>query len=225
MRNSPPDQLPQIADNLGAFLSPLLHMAEAHTYEIGLYGPIDSPLSVFRVNFLFDCLLTAKNYFDAILASPQEDMQDWSTIEWSRLHYCITLVINLTIGIQSPSWDIASVRQTIKLESYLELICQRVTHALRSISVTGDESNTFAFFLLQWDIAKNRYQIGLRRRGLELPAAEINQGQLAHQANFDALDGPQAGFEMLTGFDYADFMSTDGFWFTSNIDPWPLGTI
>lgn len=127
-----------------------LHFAAVHTYEQDLLSPftsnsrlmatgtttdaagctIDSPS---RITILLDCLTSAKSYLDLFLTLPVTLYPFLTASQWSGFIYSTVIIYRLSIGTpRVPHWDVRIARELVKLEKYLEIMCERTQEATRA---------------------------------------------------------------------------------------------
>lgn len=182
-----------------------LHFASVHTYEQDLLSPftsisrlmatgaptdpmspIDSPS---RIDILVDCLAVAVNYLDLFLTLPTGVYPLLGTSQWSGLIYSTVIAYRLSIGTpRIPLWDIQATRETVKLENYLKLMCERIQDATRNrlkAIVDTQSRDLYSVMGLVLQNVRNTYE-RLRR----LPQAQSSADEEAvHATSFpDAQD-------------------------------------
>ena len=90
---------------------------------------IDSPS---RIDILLDCLASASSYLDLWLTIPISTYPFLATSQWSGFIYSTVIIYRLSIGTpRVPLWDVQVARETVKLERYLEVMCERMQEATR----------------------------------------------------------------------------------------------
>ena len=95
-----------------------------------------------RIDILLNCLQAATSYLNLFLTIPQSTYSHLSTTQWSGLIYSLVIIYRLSIGTPHvPTWDVQTARDTVKLERYLEVLCERMQqatyHRLRAITDTN----------------------------------------------------------------------------------------
>jgi hypothetical protein len=148
-------QMQDLKDNLRptAAHSKAVHLAmqfaSVHTFEQDLLSPftsisrlmatggptdqmscaIDSPS---RIDILLDCLASATAYLDLWLTIPISTYPFLATSQWSGFIYSTVIIYRLSIGTpRVPLWDVQVARETVKLERYLEVMCEKMQEATR----------------------------------------------------------------------------------------------
>lgn len=127
-----------------------LSIFEAFTREIGLYGisKISTP-SMPRVTILLDSLMHVTNYLDTLLTIPISGFASLTSAEWSLINYAILLTMNISVGIQSPIWNIEVARSTIKLEIYIDALSVRLKELSSTVVSADGLTNWYAGLLLK----------------------------------------------------------------------------
>ncbi|EXJ78958.1 hypothetical protein A1O3_08458 [Capronia epimyces CBS 606.96] len=126
-----------------------LHFATVHTLEQDLLTstspirrhmatvvPMDnasSPAgSPSRIDILVECLQAAMGYVDCFISIPLSSYPLLCTAQWAGLVCSLTVMYRLSIGVpRVPLWDVQVARDTVKLEQYLEVLCDRTQRATR----------------------------------------------------------------------------------------------
>jgi hypothetical protein len=142
------DNLRQTAAHSKAVLL-AMQFAAVHSFEQDLLSPftsisrlmatggptdqtscaIDSPS---RIDILLDCLASATAYLDLWLTIPIGTYPFLATSQWSGFIYSTVIIYRLSIGTpRVPLWDVQVARETVKLERYLEVMCERMQEATR----------------------------------------------------------------------------------------------
>lgn len=156
-----------------------IHFAAVHTNEQDLLSPFTSisrmmatgapmdPMSnsidcPSRIDILVDCLQAAVEYLDFFLTIPLSSYSLLSTSQWSALIYSIVVMYRLSIGTpRVPLWDVQVARSTVKLERYLEILCDRMQHVsqerLRAIVETS-KRDLYSVMGLIFQNVRNTYE-------------------------------------------------------------------
>ena len=178
-----------------------IQFAAVYTYEQGLLSPfssislmmatgapmdpmsntIDSPS---RIDILLDCLQSAMNYLDTFLTIPLTAYPLFGTSQWSGLIYSLVVVYRLSIGTpRVPLWDVQMARETVKLERYLELLCERIQQTTRERLKSIIEMNNRDIYSVMGLILQNVRNTYDRLR--RLPQKEsANDEQAVHATSF-----------------------------------------
>ncbi|KAI9836986.1 MAG: hypothetical protein M1819_000635 [Sarea resinae] len=199
------------------------HLLQIYTHEIGLHENLQtSSPSVHRTAILYDCLIHAKSYFEAVLALSREDMYSWTTRQWAWLNYVIKLVSRVSLCADSPAWNINVAQSVMRLDAFLEPLCVRLKELCALISLVEGASSWYHNLMVQWEIAKSHYQADSIRQTTELSRAA--QGRPRDEGlstpGMNAFSNTSSA--TLTSFDSIDF-GDDGFWMPSNLNPWSMG--
>ena len=168
-------------DLISPFISTGRLKASGHTID-PMSNPIDSPS---RINILIDCLAASVKCFDLFLAIPAGSYRFLSTSQWSALTFSIAIAYRLSIGTpRIPMWDVQMARETVKLEHYLAVLCERVQDETRNrfkaIIDTQQSRDLYSLTGLILQNVKNTYE-RLRR----LPQAQSAADQeTVHATSF-----------------------------------------
>ncbi|KFZ11663.1 hypothetical protein V501_04630 [Pseudogymnoascus sp. VKM F-4519 (FW-2642)] len=151
-------------------LATSLLVVQAYTHEIGLHGlhPNDT-LSLPRTTILIDCLGTVRRVLDAVVALNDADFRALFGYNWARIHYSLSLAVELSLGISSPSWGVENVRAVLALESYVDVFVQRLEGVSALIRKEGDQGDWFGFLAALWKELRRNYTEGMGRRGVVVP--------------------------------------------------------
>ncbi|KAH8692043.1 hypothetical protein BGW36DRAFT_464621 [Talaromyces proteolyticus] len=205
-------------------------VADIYTHEIGLYGIVESNISIKQTEILFNCTTAAHKFLDSVLIATKKDVDYWPTFLLSQIHYTVTIVTKLTLGVRSPTWNAAEVRNIIKLELYINEICHSLlpsshepSHQLpQQIRAQNDPLYEWQEFITsQWHIAKARYSEGLKDLGILIAEPSSTEPSSLTQAYSTADEQylsriPQMGISASTDIDIVDFLAADNLWFMPN---------
>jgi hypothetical protein len=182
-----------------SMLSTSIVLVTAYTREIGLHGLSSSPttLSIHRTTILIDCLSAVKSVLDIVTTLPETDFRYLMGSNWARIHYTLEISIELSLGIESPSWSIEFVRGIIALETYIDIFTKRLEHQSSLVNKKAGESDWFQFLATQWAGLRHKYVDGMRARGIGVEE-EVGLQNVR-------LDG-------WPGLDEMDFMPNEWFW-------------
>lgn len=178
-------------------------MVSAYTQEIGLHGfstsgsTSDNVLSITRTTILIDCLVTVRKVLDIVMNLTPLEFNTLFGFSWARTHYILNLACELSIGIDSPSWSVESVRSIIELEVYIDAYVARLEEQSKSVSRRDGEKDWFAFMAVQWKKLRNEYVEGMRRRGVVVGGG---------------MEQWSPGWEGLSLLGEMDFMPQEWFW-------------
>ncbi|KAI9732746.1 MAG: hypothetical protein M1818_007480 [Claussenomyces sp. TS43310] len=209
---------PELADNIMLSASHLL--VEAYAHEIALPSSSNLPLSTYRTTLLFDSLKIVKQILDLCVSLSDRDFQSLMGFNWARIHYTLNLTIELTVGIESPSWDIDMVRRIVKLESYLDLFCERLDLQSQTIRMNEGDCNWYQFVAVQWRSLRRQYMSRLWKRGVRL--SESEERQIGLEAIPTATIPPPLDPTRVHNLEDMDFSSIDimpNDWFWPPPDP------
>ncbi|KFX96405.1 hypothetical protein O988_05343 [Pseudogymnoascus sp. VKM F-3808] len=153
-----------------SLLATSLHVVSAYTHEIGLHGlcPND-PLSLPRTTILIDCLGAVRRVLDAVVALNDVDFRALFGYNWARIHYSLSLAVELSLGISSPSWGVENVRAVLALESYVDVFVQRLEGVSALVRKEGDQGDWFGFLAALWKELRRNYTEGMGSRGVVVP--------------------------------------------------------
>lgn len=194
-----------------------------YVHEIGLYGIKTCSISPGRAEILIDCVVSAQEYLDAVLAFTKENMGIWPTFLLSPLHYSFTIVMKLTLGIRSANWSVEDVRKRIKLEFYIDKICERLRRHEDVYLQNFQLYNWREFLISKWKTLKTHYAEGLRNYGIHifdhsegLPPAPAPATDPGREDDFRLADG--AGLPAFIDLDFGDFLTVDDSWLMSHFN-------
>lgn len=155
---------------LNTMLSTYSHMVSAYTQEIGLHGlgPQPGILSIPRTAILVDCLMSVKMVLDSVATLTDIQFYTLLGFNWARVHYVLNLGLELSIGIESPSWSMESVRSIVELESYIDIFVRRLDEHSGLVHKKDGEKDWFDFLSQQWKQLRRNYVEGMRRKGVAL---------------------------------------------------------
>ncbi|KAH8808661.1 hypothetical protein F5884DRAFT_378940 [Xylogone sp. PMI_703] len=191
----------------------------AYAFEVAIYQENDSNPVVSQISMLYDCATSAKGYLDEVLLFSQDDMQEWSFMEWLQLNHVVLLISRAAHIISSTDWnDVAS--RLIVLDSYLEWLCERLRRIINSRPRAEVEQRTgFDYVLAIWETTKNKNRSALPAFQAR-PSAVSQMGQrTTSMMNGQQTDVSNASMPT----DYADLMGLgpfdlghNTFWIPSN---------
>ncbi|KFY08487.1 hypothetical protein V492_06182 [Pseudogymnoascus sp. VKM F-4246] len=186
-----------------SLLATSLLVVSAYTHEIGLHGlhPNDT-LSLPRITILIDCLGAVRRVLDAVVALDDSDFRALFGYNWARIHYSMSLAVELSLGIASPSWDVENVRAVLALESYVDVLVERLEGVSALIRKEGDQGDWFGFLAMLWKELRRNYTEGMGARGVVVPG-EIPPVQ-------DLGEG-------WIGLESMDFMPNEWLWMVSDV--------
>ncbi|KAF8542651.1 hypothetical protein BDD12DRAFT_978913 [Trichophaea hybrida] len=108
--------------------NPLLLMqfynVEVHLYEIGIHDPYHTHavqtenLPLRRLEILYDCLVSIKNYFEVFFTLPYTRYFGFTFVEWTQMTYVLIIISKLSL-LQDPGWDLAHVRHMVDVSTVL----------------------------------------------------------------------------------------------------------
>ena len=168
-------------DLISPFISTGRLMASGHPTD-PMSNLVDSPS---RINILIDCLAATVNCFDLFLTIPAGTYHLLGTSQWSALTFSIAIAYRLSIGTpRIPMWDVQMARESIKLENYLVVLCDRVQdgtrNRLKAIIHTNQTRDLYSLTGLILQNVRNTYE-RLRR----LPQAQSAADQeTVHATSF-----------------------------------------
>lgn len=153
-----------------SLLATSLLVVSAYTHEIGLHGlrPNDA-LSLPRTTILIDCLGAVRRVLDAVVALNDSDFRALFGYNWARIHYSLSLAVELSLGITSPSWGVENVRGVLALESYVDVFVQRLEGVSALVRKEGDQGDWFGFCAALWKELRRNYTEGMGSRGVVVP--------------------------------------------------------
>jgi hypothetical protein len=70
-----------------------------------------------RLDMLYACLLSAKQFLDFMLEQPQANYLGYSVINCSQIGHALSTLIKLCF-VEEEGWNLANVRETINLQFY-----------------------------------------------------------------------------------------------------------
>ena len=151
-------------------LATSLLVVSAYIHEIGLHGlnPNDT-LSLPRTTILIECLGAVRRVFDAVVALNDSDFRALFGYNWARIHYSLSLAVELSLGITSPSWGLENVHAVLALESYVDVFVQRLEGVSAVVRKEGDQGDWFGFLAALWKELRRNYTEGMARRGVVVP--------------------------------------------------------
>jgi hypothetical protein len=119
-----------------------------------------------------------KKILDKLATLSDQTFQNLMGFNWARMHYTINLAVELTLGITSSTWNIESVRNVIRLETYLDLLYQRLDAISFLIESSEGNGNWYQFLSAKWASLKRTYLNGLLNRGIQVPdlGVQVFQG-------------------------------------------------
>ncbi|KFY93988.1 hypothetical protein V498_04133 [Pseudogymnoascus sp. VKM F-4517 (FW-2822)] len=165
-------------------LATSLLVVSAYTHEIGLHGlhPNDT-LSLPRTTILIDCLGAVRRVLDAVVALNDADFRALFGYNWARIHYSLSLAVELSLGITSPSWGVENVRGVLALETYVDVFVLRLEGVSALVRKEGDQGDWFGFLASLWKELRRNYTEGMGRRGVVVPGElppvqELGEGWL-----------------------------------------------
>lgn len=181
-------------------LATYILLVSAYTHEIGLHGLSAQPttLSIPRTTILIECLGAVKKVLDTVANLSDADFRSLLGFNWARVHYTLNLAIELSLGIESPSWSLESVRGIVALESYIDIFVKRLELHSDMVSKKHGDGDWFSFLAAQWAGLRRNYVEGMRRRGVGMVGEEQRV----------------VGFEGWMGLEEMDFMPSEWFWMT-----------
>jgi hypothetical protein len=175
-----------------------IHFVSMHTHEQDLLSPWASirrltqpsfplPKAVncpSRIDLLLTCLQDATSYVDLFLALPQSTYPNLSTNQWSGLIYSLVLIYRLSIGIpRIPLWDVRIARDTVKLERYLEILCERMQQVTRERLHAIADTNKRDLYSVMGLVLQNVRNTYERLRHLPQALSAIDGGEV-HPTSF-----------------------------------------
>lgn len=219
-------------------------MIEAYIREIGVHGTSrGSSVSVARITMLYDCLLHVKNYLDTLLSLPIDQLQNWTTVEWTWFNYAMILITNISLAVQSPAWNIETARTALKLEMYIDCLSARLKELYSLITPADGAIDWYGYLLVKLETGKNRYLAALNRTapaGMPLSAA-ANVHHTTSTSTSQTSPGTDAvmaqtvnpGYvttaappQTMAGFDSLAFSNEmGGMWMPSRFDAWSFEDI
>ena len=120
--------------------------------------------------------------------------------------------MELTLSVDSPSWDPNMVHEVLPIEFYIDQFCERLDRNATLITNShGSEGNWFQHLATNWRAIRNRYLSELARKGVP-----VQQAQEPEQM----LQG------IVTGGDIGDDLSVFNggfaadFWTFDSMPPW-----
>lgn len=105
--------------------------------------------SISRNEILIRCLQASRDYLDRYLLLTPEDQCSFTMIEFMNLVYVVLLLGDFATGIcDSPSLDVAYIKETVNLEYYLDALSGQVYYVVSCAQLgTGYYLNDLAYFL------------------------------------------------------------------------------
>lgn len=154
----------------------------AWTHEIALhiFTP-GQPLSTFQTEQLVACLQGVKAVLDLAISTPDRQMQSLCGHNWTRLHYVFHLAMEITLNVDSPSWNIAMVREVLQLELYIDQMCEKYDRCAAQISSgpsNSGELNWFEAISRAWKVLRASYMSELNRRGVMMQPTPLEMSPL-----------------------------------------------
>ena len=83
--------------------------------------------------------------------------------------YSLSLAVELSLGITSPSWGVENVRGVLALESYVDVFVQRLEGVSALVRKEGDQGDWFGFCAALWKELRRNYTEGMGSRGVVVP--------------------------------------------------------
>lgn len=156
--------------------------------------PMPSPTNcASRIDLLLTCLQSAISFTDLFLTLPLSTYPHLSTSQWSSLIYSLVIIYRLSIGTpRVPLWDVHLARDTVRLERYLEVLCERMQQVtrerLRAIADTN-KRDLYSVMGLVLQNVRNTYE---RLRRLPQALSAVDWGEV-HATSFpdELVDGVQ----------------------------------
>ncbi|RFU35059.1 hypothetical protein B7463_g1277, partial [Scytalidium lignicola] len=190
----------------------------AYAHQIAIFNNPDSNLLVSQIKMLYDCASAAKSYLDEIMLLSQEDMEEWSYMEWIQLNHIVQLIIRVAQMVGTSDWsDVVS--RLMVLDSYLEWLCERLRgiNNLRNYPETEENRSGLQYLFSVWEAMKNKNRSSLS-------ALQSRQSAVLEMGQTNIISSqPAAVPNVSISVDYADLMSfgplnlgTNAFWIPSN---------
>ena len=209
-------RIQQVRDNLtpaaaeSTTINLAIHFTSVHTNEQNLLSPWISTSrlpptitptnpthhptpSPSRIDLLLSCLQASTSYLNHFLTIPITTYPHLSTTQWSGLIYSLVIIYRLSIGTpRIPTWDVQITRDTVKLERYLEVLCERMQQAthqrLHAITETN-KRDLYAVMGLVLQNVRNTYE---RLRHLPQGVSAVDCAEV-HATEFPAELGDVPG--------------------------------
>ncbi|KAF8246624.1 hypothetical protein K440DRAFT_661906 [Wilcoxina mikolae CBS 423.85] len=163
--------------------NPLLLMqfynVEVHLYEIGIHDPYHTHASqtenlpLRRLEILYDCLVSIKNYFEVFFTLPYTRYFGFTFVEWTQMSYVLVIISKLSL-LQDPGWDLAHVRHMVDVSTVLG---RSITRFQDLKSLKGGNGSGFTRFLGLMQRMKAWYESNkINLRGMQdiSPLQDVN---------------------------------------------------
>ena len=141
-----------------------------------------------------------RRVLEAIAALNDSHFRSLLGFNWARIHYALSLAVELSLGVASPSWSVENVRATLTLETYVDVFVQRLEALSSMVRKKGDEGDWFGFLAAHWMELRRNYAEGMGNRGVVVPRG----------VPVEALG------EGWLGLGNMDFMPNEWLWMTPN---------
>jgi hypothetical protein len=167
---------------------------------------------------VFDCLTSAKAYFDYVLSVPFEDIQAWTLIQWMQLNHVVMLASKLSLGINAIISDDDSIKRIARFDSYLEWLLGQVNDLFLLTHCPDGEISGFRRLLSLWEAVRS-----CNRAALDVAATERSFQRIPEQdlGTLEGLSNPPAASASAAPSNFQDFgsfdvISQDEFWLSGN---------
>jgi hypothetical protein len=187
----------------------------AFTHEVCLYvlpSAPGTPLTTLQVDLLLRSLESTKSIMEESLSMTDRQMQTLPGYSWARLQYLFHLAMELTLSVDSPSWDPNMVHEVLPIEFYIDQFCERLDRNATLITNShSSEGNWFQHLATNWRAIRNRYLSELARKGVP-----VQQAQEPEQMLQGIVTGGDIGADLsvFNGGFAADF------WTFDSMPPW-----
>lgn len=189
---------------------------KAFTYESIIHNiKPRQTLSVNQTAQLVDCLTGVRNIFELVSTLSDQRLCNMCGYHWAHMHYLLYLALELTLGIDSPSWQPAATRQILCLETYLDAFLMRLDRNSLLIRGSVDDGNWFAVVAAAWRNMRTTYVNGMATHGIivgpagvsstGMNATALNDGGGSAQASIPGNVNAQLMNDAFADFD-VDFM-------------------
>ena len=193
----------------------------AYTYEAVLHTVTTAPLTILQTGMLLNCVDHVRQMLEVVSNLTDRQIQNLPGYGWGRIYYSIKLAVELTLGIDSSSWDVNSVRQMLQLEVYVNQFCERINALSNHISGDNRNGNWYRVICTQWRNECSQYLTQLSHKGVLVSQPRVERPGSGMENEIQGINTADVGgFESPGGF--FDFNTIDFIprtWFWSQLDP------
>ncbi|KAF2757178.1 hypothetical protein EJ05DRAFT_511906 [Pseudovirgaria hyperparasitica] len=158
------------------------YLFQAYAREIAVHFPSKlHELSINRARMLSECLKYCGESLDHILATPPSALVDFTTTQWCGAIYVIILASKVATCHHSPSYNIGTTRNIIRLERYLDLITTKLEEVNKVSTPTGAHVFWWQHLLRIMDSIKAQYLHAVAQHEEAMSAVQRQQQQQQQQ--------------------------------------------